>query len=75
MYGNPDEARRGALRRGLSRRAARVHHCVLPLGQSRGRNAGRHPRSPKGEQGSCTPPHHCWHRRLSLQDAPSVSND
>lgn len=73
MYGDPDEARRGAFRRGLSGRAARVHHRVLPLSKSNRGDAGRHPRSPKGKQRSRTPPHHRGHRRVSLQDAPSVS--
>ena len=73
MYGNPDEARGGALGWRLSGRAARVHHRILPLGKSDRCNTGRHPLSPKGKQRSRTPPHHRGHRRVSLQDAPSVS--
>ena len=70
---DPDRFGPGAVGCRLHCGPARLHHRLLPLGQSLCSRPGSHPDTPPGEQEAGAAPDHGGHGRHALQDSPPVS--
>lgn len=59
----------------LSSSPSGLYHCVFPLCQPDSCHTSWHPDEAKREQRCRPTPNHCRHWWISLQDAPTVSDD